>query len=258
MSFETEKKVMVVADDYELGRTVIDTLQRGGFACDLVDDSMRAIEMTRLGNYQLVLLDVALEDDSGLAVLRRILEANDDVNVVVIAPLNFQQERLAALEAGADDFIIKPFSAGELIARVDAAKVRSRSKPDTVLEIGSLKMDLANRRVVRDGKPILLTPTEFRILEILLRNQGRVVTRRMLCEFLWNPDWEGVTNVIEVHINRLRTKLRQAGAVRLIHTVRGSGYVVKWSPEDDEESPRLARVNGVRMEEASVSARANL
>jgi two-component system OmpR family response regulator/two-component system copper resistance phosphate regulon response regulator CusR len=100
------------------------------------------------------------------------------------------------------------------------------------MEIGPLKMDLTNRTVSRSSRPISLTPTEFRILEILLRNQGKVVTRRMLCEFLWNPDWEGVTNVIEVHINRLRSKLNHNGEPQLIHTIRGSGYVLRFETDD--------------------------
>ena len=137
---------------------------------------------------------------------------------------------------GADDFLIKPFAQVELNARVEAAVIRSRTRPRSILEIGPIVMNLTSRKMTYYGENIPLTPTEFRILEILSRNQGKTVTRRMLCEFLWNPDWEGVTNVIEVHINRLRTKLREQSQEQVIYTVRGSGYALRFDSQHSQHS----------------------
>ncbi len=175
------------------------------------------------------MLDLALEDESALGVLRCVREVNENVNVILLSPLDFRQERTAGLEAGADDFVIKPFAMHEVRARVEAALIRSRTRPKSLIEIGPLVLNLNQRKVTNQGRVVSLTPTEFRILEILMRNMGKPVTRRMLCEFLWDPDWEGVTNVIEVHINRLRTKLRCDDEHQLIHTVRGTGYMLRWN-----------------------------
>lgn len=135
-----------------------------------------------------------------------------------------QGQVLAGLESGADDFILLPFGEQEFLARVDALSIRARTREQSRLCYGPLAMDIPHRRVHWGEKPISLTPTEFRILEMLLRHRGNVVTRTMLCDSLWEPDWEGVTNVIEVHINRLRSKLNNVGSPKLIRTVRGSGY----------------------------------
>lgn len=235
MSTEKPLRILIVEDDQVLGKTVKDNLSENGFLCDLAMDGATAVGMVQQTDYKLIILDLALEDDSGLGVLRCVHEARENASIILITPLSFRLERQAGLEAGADDFVLKPFSMNELRARIDAAVVRSRTRPKSQLELGPLKMDLTARRVTRSDRLISLTPTEFRILEILLRNQGKVVTRRMLCEFLWNPDWEGVTNVIEVHINRLRSKMTREGEVKLIHTVRGSGYVLRYEVESADE-----------------------
>lgn len=224
-------KLLVIEDDPILGRAITQGLTDEGFACSLAVDGAAGLKLLEVESFGLIIIDLALEDESGLGVLRCVREVNENANILILTPLEFRQERLAGLEAGADDFLIKPFTLDELRARVEAALIRSRTKPKTVLEIGQVYMDLTSRKVTRNGRLVPLTPTEFRILEILMRNQGKAVTRRMLCEFLWQPDWEGVTNVIEVHINRLRTKLSNGGVEpQMIFTVRGSGYVLRYDP----------------------------
>jgi two-component system OmpR family response regulator len=224
-------KLLVIEDDPILGRAITQGLTDEGFSCTLAVDGASGLKLAAAESFRVILIDLALEDESGLGVLRCIREAHDNSNILILTPLEFRQERLAGLEAGADDFVIKPFTLDELRARVEAAMIRSKTRPKTVLEIGQVYMDLTSRKVQRNGRLIPLTPTEFRILEILMRNQGKAVTRRMLCEFLWQPDWEGVTNVIEVHINRLRTKLSNGGLEpQMIFTVRGSGYVLRYDP----------------------------
>ncbi len=233
---EISTNVLVITDDRLLADSIHARLTQLSYFCDIQSDGASAVEAVSNNNYKVVLLDLALSDGSALGILRCIHEADENLNVIMMTPIDFQQERLAGLEAGADDFILKPIQMAELKARIEASLVRSRTKPKTRLEHTDLRMDLTNRTVQRGERQISLTPTEFRILEILMRNQGRVVTRRMLCEFLWNPDWEGVTNVIEVHINRLRTKINQDGDQQVIHTVRGSGYILR-TPESAPPTP---------------------
>lgn len=238
-------KVLVIEDDPVLGKAVTQGLSDQGYQCQLIIDSAAAVRIAQQEQFHVILLDLALEDDSALGVLRCIREVYDNANIIVLTPLEFRQERIAGLEAGADDFIIKPFAMNELRARVEAALIRSRTRPKTMLEVGPLTMDLTARKVVRNGRQIPLTPTEFRILEILMRNQAKVVTRRMLCEFLWNPEWEGVTNVIEVHINRLRTKItNDSMEPQMIFTVRGSGYSLRWDAAVDPTQPSPVAQDG--------------
>jgi two-component system OmpR family response regulator/two-component system copper resistance phosphate regulon response regulator CusR len=137
------------------------------------------------------------------------------------------EDRVAGLNAGADDYVVKPFALTELMARLEAVCRRTLSRPPAVMQAGPLTLDLATRRVTRENKEVELTPTEFSLLELLMRYAGQVVTRRMLCEHLWETDWEGATNVIEVHINRLRGKLDKGFDDSVIQTVRGRGYAVR-------------------------------
>jgi two-component system OmpR family response regulator/two-component system copper resistance phosphate regulon response regulator CusR len=138
-------------------------------------------------------------------------------------------DRVAGLNAGADDYLVKPFAFPELTARLNAVCRRTSHRPSSSIVVGPIQLDLTNRRVTRDGTDIELTPTEFSLLEFLMRHAGQVVTRKMLCEHLWEADWEGVTNVIEVHINRLRGKIDRSFSDALIQTVRGRGYVLRIS-----------------------------
>jgi two-component system OmpR family response regulator/two-component system copper resistance phosphate regulon response regulator CusR len=147
--------------------------------------------------------------------------------VLVLTALGSIDDRVTGLNRGADDYLVKPFAMSELLARVEALSRRSTMKPSVVLSVGELMLDLPTRRVTCSGALIELTPTEFSILELLMRHAGQVVTRKMLCESLWESDWEGTTNVIEVHINRLRTKLQRNAKESLIHTVRGRGYALR-------------------------------
>lgn len=234
------ESILIIEDDHVLGQSVMQGLSEQGYSCTLTSSGIEGADLAANHNYRVIILDLALSDDSGLGVLRCIRDANDKASVLLLTPLEFRTERLRGLEAGADDFCMKPFTLREILARVEAALIRSRSRPQMVLEVGPLSMDLSARRVTNAGRNVTLTPTEFRILEILSRNHGKVVTRRMLCEFLWNPDWEGVTNVIEVHINRLRNKLQTENGPRLIHTVRGSGYSLRVQ-ESVRQEPMISR-----------------
>jgi two-component system OmpR family response regulator/two-component system copper resistance phosphate regulon response regulator CusR len=147
--------------------------------------------------------------------------------VIVLTALGSVDDRVAGLKAGADDYMVKPFALVELLARVEAVCRRASDRPPATLAVGDLTLDLTTRRVTRGDVDIDLTPSEFSILEMLMRYAGQVVTRKMVCEHLWEADWEGTTNVLEVHINRLRNKLNRGGGDSVIQTVRGRGYVLR-------------------------------
>jgi two-component system OmpR family response regulator/two-component system copper resistance phosphate regulon response regulator CusR len=166
---------------------------------------------------------------SGMAILERLRGEGIKTPVLVLTALGSVDDRVQGLRKGADDYLVKPFAMPELLARIEALCRRSNIKPSQSLEVGDLVLDLPTRRVTSGGQQIDLTPTEFSILEMLMRHAGQVVTRKMLCESLWQSDWEGTTNVIEVHINRLRSKLQRGGRESLIHTVRGRGYALRTS-----------------------------
>ena len=165
----------------------------------------------------------------GLTVLRELRAAGVRVPVVALTALGSVEERVAGLNAGADADLVKPFAFAELHARHDAVLRRTAHRPAMTLAAGDLTLDLATRRATRGGKEVVLTPTEFSILELLMRYAGQVVTRRMICEHVWEADWEGATNVIEVHIKRLRDKVEREGHPSLIQTVRGRGYAIRAS-----------------------------
>jgi two-component system, OmpR family, response regulator len=219
--------ILIIEDDPILSKGLHQALTDHGYRCELVSSTKSAVDTIRSSSFPIIVLDLALTSESGLTALRELREVDAEASIIVLTPLEFRQERLTAMVNGADDFVIKPFSMSEVRARIDAISVRSRIRPKSILLAGAVSMDLTTRKVQRGDRVLQLTPTEFRVLEILIRNQGKVVTRRMLCEHLWDPEWEGVTNVIEVHINRLRSKINIGSESQMIFTVRGRGYTLR-------------------------------
>ncbi len=175
----------------------------------------------------MIVLDLMLPDIDGLEVLGKIRRDRLDTPVLVLTALGSVEERVRGLNAGADDYLVKPFAFAELIARLEALARRAVTHTVTELREGAVTLDLRTRRATREGREIDLTPTEFGLLEFLMRNSNQTVTRRMLCEHLWEANWEGITNVIEVHINRLRAKIDRGFSHPVIHTVRGIGYAYR-------------------------------
>jgi two-component system OmpR family response regulator/two-component system copper resistance phosphate regulon response regulator CusR len=176
-----------------------------------------------------IILDLMLPGRPGLEVLKALRGSGIHTPVIAVTALGSVEERVSGLNAGADDYVVKPFALVELMARVEAVCRRAASRPPAVMQAGQLTLDLATRRITRESREIELTPTEFSLLELLMRYAGQVVTRKMLCEHLWESDWEGATNVIEVHINRLRGKLDKGFDESVIQTVRGRGYALRAS-----------------------------
>jgi two-component system OmpR family response regulator/two-component system copper resistance phosphate regulon response regulator CusR len=230
--------ILVIEDDPVIGKSLKQGLLDAGHQGTWVKDGARGLEAGRTQQFDAVVLDLLLPGEPGLAVLDRLRREGIRTPVVLLTALGSVEERVAGLRAGADDYVVKPFALAELLARLEAVCRRAADRPPPVLEAGELSLDMTTRRVLCAGKEVELTPTEFSLLEMLLRYAGQVVTRKMLCEHVWEADWEGVTNVIEVHINRLRGKLQRHLSRMLIHTVRGRGYVLR-APAGHDAEPAL-------------------
>jgi two-component system OmpR family response regulator/two-component system copper resistance phosphate regulon response regulator CusR len=220
-------KLLLVEDDSLLGKSIRLGLIDAGHQCRWVTHGEDALRQLLAHSFDAIILDLGLPDISGLEVLKRLREAGDHVAVLVLTALGSVDERVNGLNTGADDYLVKPFSFAELVARLEALVRRADRTIGTKLREGPLCLDLITRCVTRGDREIELTPTEFSLLEFLIRNSNQVVTRRMLCEHQWDSNWEGVTNVIEVHINRLRAKIDRGFDEQLIKTVRSVGYILR-------------------------------
>jgi two-component system OmpR family response regulator/two-component system copper resistance phosphate regulon response regulator CusR len=219
--------ILVIEDDPVIGKAIQKGLVEAGHECQWLKDGAQGLEAARTQKADAVILDLLLPGEPGLSVLEKLRKEGIQTPVIVLTALGSVDDRVAGLNKGADDYLVKPFAMTELLARIDAVRRRASTKPSPELQVGDLLLDLPTRRVSSGGVDIVLTPTEFSILEMLMRHAGQVVTRKMLCETLWESDWEGTTNVIEVHINRLRTKLQKGTKEPLIHTIRGRGYALR-------------------------------
>jgi two-component system OmpR family response regulator/two-component system copper resistance phosphate regulon response regulator CusR len=219
--------LLVVEDDAVIGKSLKQGLTEAGYECSWTKNGDEALTLARSRRFDAVLLDIMLPGQSGLDVLRGMRAAGVLTPTIVLTALGTVEERVEGLRAGADDYVVKPFAMPEVLARIDAVCRRSVTRPSPTLQTGDVTLDLTNRRVTAAGREVDLSPTEFSLLEMLKRHAGQVVTRKMLCEHLWKSDWEGTTNVIEVHVNRLRNKLDKLVPEPLIETVRGRGYAIR-------------------------------
>jgi two-component system OmpR family response regulator len=219
--------VLLIEDDQVLGKMVSRGLEDSGHHCKWLCGGTDAVAAIKSGKFDVVVLDRMMPDVSGMEVLAGLKDVGVHTPVLMLTALGSVENRIEGLEAGADDYLVKPFDFAELVARLLAITRRTRRVNMSVYEVGPLKMDLTSRAVTRDNKTIDLTPTEFGMLELLMRDAGQVVTRKMICEHLWDAHWEGVTNVVEVHITRLRAKIDRDFDFPLLQTVRGRGYMVE-------------------------------
>jgi two-component system, OmpR family, response regulator len=220
-------ELLVIEDDPLIGKALRKGFSEAGHTCMWAKEGHRGLEMASGQQFDAIILDLMLPGRPGLEVLKELRQSGIQTPVIALTALGSVEERVSGLNAGADDYVVKPFSLVELMARVEAVCRRTVTRPPAVMQVGQLTLDLATRRVTREENEIELTPTEFSLLELLMRYAGQVVTRRMLCEHLWETDWEGATNVIEVHINRLRGKLDKGFDESVIQTVRGRGYALR-------------------------------
>jgi two-component system OmpR family response regulator len=219
-------QILVVEDDAVVGRALVRGFTEAGHSCEWVQDGEEGTNAALRQQADAIVLDQMLPKRSGQEVLREIRNSGVMCPVVLLTALGGVEDRVTGLNSGADDYIVKPFEFAELLARIHAVVRRTQTRPTPILRAGELTLDLTTRRVTRDGQDVDLTPIEFSLLELLMRYAGQVVTRKMLCEHVWGFNWDGTTNVIEVHINRLRGKLDRGRDDSLIKTIRGRGYAV--------------------------------
>ena len=221
-------RVLTIEDDTVTAREIVAELTRRGLAVDWAENGRVGFERARDGDYDAITLDRMLPELDGLVLVTRLREAGVQTPVLMISALSDVDERVRGLRAGGDDYLTKPFSPDEMAARVEVLLRRhARSERETMLRVADLELDLIGRIARRGGVALELLPTEFRLLEFLVRQVGQVVTRTMIFEAVWGYHFDPGTNVIEVHIGRLRKKIDAPGAAPLIRTVRGSGYVLE-------------------------------
>ncbi len=220
-------KVLVVEDDRTVGQFVQRGLEEQLIKVDLVDDGPQGLERASQGEYDVIVLDLRLPGLSGVEVLRTLRDRGVGTPVLVLTAQDAVDSKVQALRTGADDYVTKPFSFEELLARVEALGRRPREIVSPTFHIADLSIDSGSREVSRGDEVIELTPKEYAVLEYLARNDGRVLSRTLITEYAWGYNFDPGTNVVDVVINRLRKKISKKGSPQLIHTVRGVGYVMR-------------------------------
>jgi DNA-binding response OmpR family regulator len=221
-------RVLIVEDEPRLAENVARSLRESaGYAVDIAPDGEEGLFLAEANVYDAVLLDLMLPKLTGLEVLTRIRKAGQHTPVLVLTARDDKESVVALLNAGADDYLTKPFDLGELLARVKALIRRGKGQPTPILSIADLQLNTVNRTVKRAGKVVLLTAMEYRVLEYLLHRPRAVVSKTELLEHLYDYNWEKFSNVIEVYISGLRRKLDDDSSRHLIHTVRGQGYILQ-------------------------------
>jgi two-component system OmpR family response regulator len=223
-----EMKLLVVEDDRETASYLHKGLSESGYVVDRAGDGREGLFLASSGGYDAIVLDRMLPGIDGLAVLGALRAAGIRTPALILSALGSVDDRVKGLRAGSDDYLVKPFAFSELLARIEALLRRGTVTPaTTTLRVADLELDLLTRTVKRAGKPLDLLPREFRLLEYLMRNAGHVVTRTMLLEHVWDYHFDPQTNVIDVHVSRLRQKIDKNFERPLLHTVRGAGYCLR-------------------------------
>ncbi len=220
--------LLLIEDDAEAARFLAKGLRESGYVVDIAADGREGLLRATEGAYDLIIADRQLPHLDGLSIVTMLRKSGRHTPVLILSALGTVDDRINGLRAGGDDYLTKPFAFGELLARIEAL-LRRGSQPDTTtrLRVADLELDLLGRKVTRAGTPVDLTSKEFQLLEFLARRPGQVVTRTMLLEAVWDLHFDPQTNVIDVHISRLRAAIDKGFDRPLLHTVRGAGYVLR-------------------------------
>lgn len=224
---ERRVRILIIEDDRDVASFVQKGLTEAGWNVDHADNGRDGLFLATTEHYDALIVDRMLPGVDGLALIRTLRASDDTTPALILSALGEVDDRVKGLKAGGDDYVVKPFAFSELLARLEALIRRSATpggSAETVLEVGDLRMDLLRRDVHRGGRRIDLQPREFQLLEFLMRHAGQVVTRTMLLEGVWDYHFDPQTNVIDVHISRLRGKIDRDFGKPLLHTVRGVGY----------------------------------
>lgn len=220
-------KILLIEDDPETAEHVCDALRAQGHEVDESRDGVAGLATARDGHYAALIVDRMLPGLDGLSLVKQLRAEGSQTPVLFLTTMSGIDDRVAGLNGGGDDYLAKPFALVELLARVNAITRRGDARQPVTLRAGDLEMDLIRRAVHRGGKLVELQPQEFKLLEYMLRNEGRVVTRSMLLENVWELHFDPRTNIVETHMSRLRTKMDRGYDTELIHTIRGNGYILR-------------------------------
>ena len=220
-------RVLVVEDETKVGSFIKRALEEESYAVDLSEDGAQGLDLALTGSYDLIMIDLMLPGLPGMEVLTRLRKEKIQTPVLILTAQSKVDQRVKGLDAGADDYLTKPFAIDELLARVRALLRRGTAEASGTLQIDDLILNPATREVTRGGQRIDLTVKEYALLEYFMRHAGRVLTRPMISDHVWNQDFDTFTNVIDVYVNYLRNKIDRGRARKLIHTIRGSGYMLK-------------------------------
>ncbi len=220
-------RLLVVEDERRMARYLCQALCQETFAVDLAHDGVTALEMADTYEYDAIVLDLMLPRLDGLTVCRRLRGSGRQTPILVLSARDMVEDRVRGLDAGADDYLVKPFALEELTARLRALARRRQRCEGTLLAVGDLELDPATRAVRRAGCTVVLTPKEYALLEYLMRRQGLVLTRAMIAEHVWDYSFEQASNVVDVHVKHLRDKVDALGRPSFIQAVRGVGYVFR-------------------------------
>ena len=222
------RRILVVEDDPETAGQLVDQLTTSGYQVDLAASGNEALSRGAASDYAVITVDRMLPDIDGIAVMRQLRDDGIAAPFLIISALGEVDDRVRGLRAGGDDYLVKPFSFVELLARLEALGRRSDiTAKETIMRVGDLAIDLMSRTASRRGKDIFLLPREFQLLEYMVRNEGRVVSRAMLLQHIWDLHFDPSTNIIDVYVGRVRRKVDDHQAYPLIHTVRGVGYCLR-------------------------------
>jgi two-component system, OmpR family, copper resistance phosphate regulon response regulator CusR len=220
-------RVLVVEDERKVGSFIKRALEEESYAVDLCEDGAQGLDFALSGSYDVIVIDLMLPTLPGLEILRRIRKEKIHTPVLILTAQSKVDQKVKGLDAGADDYLTKPFAIDELLARVRVLLRRGTAEAPGVLQVDDLILNPATREVTRDGQRIDLTVKEYALLEYFMRHAGRVLTRPMISEHVWDQDFDTFTNVIDVYVNYLRNKIDRGRSRKLIHTIRGSGYMLK-------------------------------
>ncbi|MEL7048668.1 MAG: response regulator transcription factor [Pseudomonadota bacterium] len=221
-------RVLLIEDNAEAAGFLQKALKESGHSCDWAEDGESGLEQARNGAYDILIVDRMLPKLDGLSVIKELRNDGSRVPALILSALGEVDDRVKGLKAGGDDYLTKPYASSELLARIEALTRRVVPEEQiTRLSVGDLVLDRLSHRVTRAGELILLQPREFRLLEYLMKHAGQVVTRTMLLENVWDYHFDPQTNVIDVHVSRLRAKIDKSFDTPLLHTVRGAGYMIR-------------------------------
>ena len=237
-------RILVIEDEYKVASFIKRGLEEAGYSVEIARNGEEAIDMVEHTNYDLIILDLILPRKNGIEVCKEIRQMRINTPILILSAKDTVDDKVLGLDSGADDYLTKPFAFSELLARVRALLRRGETMTPVKLQVADLTLDTVTREVTRAGKEIKLTNREFALLEYFMVNAGKVLTRTQISEHVWDYTFDTFSNVIDVYVNYLRNKIDRDFEPKLIHTVRGVGYVLKVPKEDKQKSEKVPEEDG--------------